>query len=163
MKRLIILTLWLVGCGGHPHKLKIDPAFQPIYDRFLKDAAEHGVNLRVDDLTIQFGDLGGPSESGTLFGRCDQGSDQTPTVTINTNRLIPQWDQQNAQGQESLIYHELGHCVLKRDHDSSRINETNRYGTFLIPKSVMTPSRPSDFFYLIWHEHYLTELFTRRE
>jgi len=54
-------------------------------------------------------------------------------------------------GKEELIFHELGHCELKRDHDEEMIG--NR------PKSIMYPTTFGDTpAYQEFHEEYIKEL-----
>jgi len=61
------------------------------------------------------------------------------------------WNNSNEGEREEIIFHELGHCVLGRDHDNNIIEA---YG---VPKSIMYP-------YVFWfafeqhREYYTSEL-----
>lgn len=65
-----------------------------------------------------------------------------------------QWDKLDTAQREEMMYHELGHCVLRRDHRS----DTNP--TTHIPSSMMYPNILPGKVYLAHKEAYLRELFT---
>lgn len=53
---------------------------------------------------------------------------------------------------EELIFHELGHCILNKDHDESK--DSNRR-----PKSIMYPVTITDSIYRENRTEYINELF----
>lgn len=68
------------------------------------------------------------------------------------------WESSDLYDQESLLFHELAHCVYGIDHDNAT------YPTFLDnyrPKSIMYPYVFDDYKY--HRDEYITELFTKIE
>ncbi len=82
--------------------LGIDADFQTTVDRFEEEAAIRGITVNLNGLDIQYGDTDG------AFGLC-----YTSTKNIVLNRFL-----QTASDDllSEIILHELGHCVLGRDH-----------------------------------------------
>lgn len=75
----------------------------------------------------------------------------TKTVVIYTQS----WDGLNEDGKKALLYHEWGHCLLRRDH----VDDIN-YVTYC-PKSIMYPYvEPFKNCYGKHQESYNRELFT---
>jgi hypothetical protein len=66
------------------------------------------------------------------------------------------WDQADTYERESLLFHELGHCVLDKDHNSEMISEY--YFLNYRPKSIMHPY--SFYQYRLYRDAYIKELFT---
>ena len=54
---------------------------------------------------------------------------------------------------ELLVFHELGHCILRRGHTT----QTTQLG---VPVSIMYPSVMPDVFYKNYRHYYIFELFT---
>lgn len=146
MKFLVFLLL--ASCGqpfNHAHVLSIPQEFAPYYESFLLEARNRGVNLYVDDLEITFHALPDPT-----VGRCTKGS-ATPVVVIDPTA----WQSFTTSDREELIFHELGHCLLNRDH----IDGTVTLGGVTIPSSVMsTYDFPGEIYYA-YRDYYLNELF----
>lgn len=160
MGKLILLAGLLTGCAkSHLEVLSIPETFQPIYQRFLRDAKTHEHELTVTDLIIRFGDLGGIEGNGSsLNGNCHTETDSTPIITITNNpHALFQWFTASYADQEDLLYHELGHCLLLRAHNPSVI-EVNGVS---IPISIMTPDLINSFIYEQNRTHYIDELFLR--
>ena len=82
--------------------LGIDPDFQTTVDRFEEEVAIRGIAVNLNGLDIQYGDTDG------AFGLC-----YPSTKNIVLNRFL-----QNSSDdlRNEIILHELGHCVLGRDH-----------------------------------------------
>lgn len=98
--------------------------------------------IRMPSIKVKFSNK---MEAG---GTCLRRNGRTPVITINKKAWITMTDSQR----EQLMFHELGHCVLNRDH----CDKAN-YGQ---PMSLMhTDKYVGDRFY---HEHrhwYYIELF----
>lgn len=95
-------ALVLFGCG---HTARIDPAFLEYVDDF-----ESHIGVAVTDTDIVFDELDGPT-----LGYCITGQ---ATNEIHIDRKS--WSMMTKDGQEQLIYHELGHCVLGLEHNNLR-------------------------------------------
>lgn len=59
---------------------------------------------------------------------------------------------------EIILFHELGHCELKREHDKSLAKPSdNRFVAF----SIMYPTIINADDYILFYDHYMLELFGR--
>jgi len=104
----------MAGC-----KKKIDFVYrvpqelEPYVQKFISEAKSRGRDIVINNLIIQY-------ENSPSFPYCaasnviSSGNDVQKIVTVNGHAC---W-QNNAQ-LETLIFHELGHCILGRDHDMS--------------------------------------------
>src|SRR5690606_5162811 len=68
-------------------------------------------NFTVGDVPINFHD----PEEDEYQGVCYIYSDNSREIIIRKRW----WDAVNVDDRESLIYHELGHCKLDREHDNA--------------------------------------------
>lgn len=157
---IALIALMSTSCSrGHKHQLSIDPAFQSLYIQFLNDAAHNGRFLSVNDLIIRFEDLG-PIDSTRVGknGQCALETDKTPVISINTNPDGPfHWQYESATLKENLLYHELGHCVLHRLHNTAVWTAPDASN---IPVSIMFPTLINELSYIKYHAYYLNELFS---
>ena len=62
------------------------------------------------------------------------------------------WNKESDLRKEELINHEIGHCILNKDHDERMIEGSE------CPWSLMYPNTLSEECYRQYHEHYLREL-----
>jgi len=72
-----------------------------------------------------------------ILATCDQGSSGTLTIRVDFQK----WQGLTLAQQETVMFHELGHCVLKRDHNDADV----MWRGISIPASFMTPSLPESF------------------
>lgn len=140
------ILMFLFGCG-HPQQLTIDPTFQDLISRFEKDG-----NRTIKDLVVKFGYISTPGgKPGTyVVGECEQGLG-TPTVTI----LPAYWNSATDLQREELMYHELGHCILERDHVEEELSDG-------CPVSIMDPYTIEESCLIAHHAEYIKELFKGR-
>ncbi len=111
MKLLIFIALSinLYACGKGPNQ--IDPAFQALYDQFIVDANANGVHIDGDQgMVIKFGDLVDDDA-----GVCSGAGYGNGIITVDTGY----WPTMDSNGKETLLYHELGHCVLNEKHSDN--------------------------------------------
>jgi len=117
--RSILISLLLFGCareGGN----YINPVFLPYIREFNKICAPTPTNL-----VIGFGDL-----DGDVLAHC---LPSFTWITVDEKK----WNGSKTEDWRLwVIFHELGHCVLDRDHDTS-YNET-------CPTSIMFPYQFGD-------------------
>jgi len=137
----LILLMLAVGCGKPT--LQID-GFESYIDQFEKDALARGRNIKVEDLVISFMVRPIPGSNA----KCVKNPTQTPTILIDKNW----WENHDELDHISLIYHELGHCILNRSHDNELV-ENNR------PKSLMFYGGVEGFYLRDNQREYLNELF----
>ncbi len=158
MKTTILISLMLVGCErpGHIPIVNIAPEAQPFVNRFVQTAHAEGIQLEITDLQINFvNDIPSDRPGTTTLGECFMGGpDSTPHIRLNRSS----WVDMDELLHEALVYHELGHCILRREHDESFITDLGEG----IPKSIMYPYLLDEGVYLRHHDHYLIELFNWR-
>lgn len=157
MKNLLLILMsasFLTACGiqtKEHKKLNVDPELQPYVTQFQMKSG-----IQIDDLEVVFRPLG--INENTL-GYCQQSSRtvytnggltrneyNTPLIVINSDRW--NYDFANSPSdRELLMFHELGHCILKRGH-------SNNYQT-----SIMYPYHLGGQRYTNRYTSYLAELF----
>lgn len=125
--------------------LYIDPKVSGIFNSFKKDANKYKVTPNYGNLSIVFSEL--PLD---IAGRCNPFSN-----SIEINELT--WQFRSPHIQKALIYHELAHCALLRDHAYEEYTMLN----YSCPLSIMYPSiDPLYFCYQPLEDWYIKELFT---
>ena len=122
---LVAFILVLVGC-----KKKVEFVYQvpqelePYVQKFISEAKVRGRDIIINNLIIQY-------DNSTSFPYCaasnvvSSGNDVQKIITVNGHMC---W--QNTVQLETLIFHELAHCILGRDHDMSLLPKGD-------PKSIM--------------------------
>lgn len=117
--KYILIVLLLVGCDDYgilPVRYKVDPRLETYMDSFYKEAHARGINpshnVRVE--------IGEPSSKHAIGTTARRGLHITITIAdwhyenmIREHRDTPQMFD---AGMENLIFHEMGHAVLDREH-----------------------------------------------
>lgn len=163
MRTLILLTLMLLvtSCGvqvNSKHTQYLEGTkqyavsaseFEPYIASFEKEAAQtlEEPDFKVGDIPINFGDTTDEDYDGV----CNTYSDGTKEILIKKSW----WQSTDVTQREIMIYHELGHCRLGRDHDEER----RVAGTHTYKLSIMNPVIPSSADYVSQKNAYLTELY----
>jgi hypothetical protein len=137
------------GCGGATpstqNTVNIDPTFQPYVDRFVQTSTTNGTPVAITSLAVQFGVMDTSQERGL----CEIDANAVPTITVDQAA----WDVADDPAHESLLFHELGHCVLRRLH----LPTVEDNGT---PASLMYPYTMQDSVYLSNQDGFKKELFS---
>jgi ABC-type dipeptide/oligopeptide/nickel transport system ATPase component len=147
----VALALGFSGCGGaqatqtHTPTVAIDSQFQSVVDEFTTEAQAQGTPVTITDLIVQ----AVPSMSGETMGDCTQDPSGAMSPTVQISQII--WDSLDTDAQQELMYHELGHCLLNRDHSSDTNNN--------LPVSIMSPVFFGSAIYDANKAQYLYELF----
>lgn len=132
----------------HESFLQVDSSFQAYVSNFEQVAADEGTPLTITDLMVAFG----PTSSLNETGVCEWAENETPRIIVN-QRI---WNTLSDDDRQEVIFHELGHCVLRRVHQNG---EMPAYGGVTnIPVSVMYPYRISGTIYRDYMDHYHGEL-----
>lgn len=147
----ILLTQACAQKEGHESVLSIQEPFVSFVAEFERVSAQQGQAVAISDLIVEFGDTPSLNETGV----CIWSSDDTPRVVIN--QAI--WNTLNDDDREEVIFHELGHCILQRLHQNSRVNVA---GGGTRPQSVMYPVRIDGNTYMDNIADYQSELFSIR-
>jgi hypothetical protein len=160
-KTLFTCLIFLYACS---HKndftpvLSILPEFQPYVDSFVSAASERGYNITINNLIITY-----DSSISNIYcaysNVTSAANDVQKIIYVNPN--IHCW--QNHTQLETLIFHEMGHCILGRSHDTMRLPNGD-------PKSIMFPDDISVYSPCVYpigdscnklykRDYYLDELF----
>ena len=84
-----------------------------------------------------------------------RGTNQTPTIT-----LAPEWKTYESNLQEQIIYHELGHCVLNREHVTTKWSPSEIETD--VPASIMNATElDSNDLYTPYHDHFHARTFCK--
>lgn len=129
---------------------------------FQAEAAARGINITINNLIIEY-------DSRLPIYQCAKANvisdDPRIQKKISINPNIVCWN--NSQEQETLIYHELGHCILGRAHESALLPNSD-------PKSIMVENNISLYANCIYpidgepcdqsfkRQYYLDELFNQQ-
>jgi hypothetical protein len=126
--------------------LVIDPEFEPYVTRFVSLSQKTNRPMNSANVGIQFDDN---MDSQTL-GICSYGS-----MEIRINSKL--WKKLSPSSKEMLIFHELGHCILKRDHIEKSVLSSDARDTLQI--SLMASRVLRSIIYERNYETYISELF----
>ncbi len=148
MKPMLTLLFMLSGCATvEPGRYSVAIDFEPYVMSFKYEAHKHGRPYHIKYLDVRFG---ATDEIRDVVGTCTIGG-STPQIVINEEY----WMSATNATREILMYHELGHCVLYRQHS----NATSVVNGEIIPASVMNDFVIDDWYYDRYREYYMGELF----
>lgn len=152
-KLLVVISLAVLSASCAPAPITVDSGLQPYLDKFKQDGAQYGFTFDYPrGLTMKFvpmSEIAGGSSAGTTIGECSSGTDSVPLVRIGQEF----WTGADSFTREALVYHELGHCLLYRGHDTNILPSG-------IPESIMYPSILNSSVYSSNRAYYIRELFT---
>ena len=142
---LLCSVLTITACGG---PIRETPVYsvkvgQEYVDRFKAEAKHQGVTLSdTRNLITRFS-----NRPGNEIGRC--------IISLGQNTIVIDpgwWGGSSPTDQEELIYHELGHCWLKRMAHNNALTGTR-------PVSIMYYAHIDASIYLAHYDEYMAELF----
>jgi hypothetical protein len=128
-----MILLCLLGCTKDTEEesvavYDVPDEYQVVVDRFLEEATIRGIDLRIHNLIIR-------NDPQLAFDACGDCNSLDPNATSQKIiRLNPRGCWQNDLQLEALIFHELGHCILGREHTNELLPNGD-------PKSIMTPGK----------------------
>ena len=115
---LVLIAPVLNGCSNEEPapqpEYKVEREFLPYFNSFLARANNYGYSWDLSEygLTIQFG-TENQFDTTSYIGYCSgMNTDYGHDVFIDPEY----WEDANELDKERLIYHELGHCLLRREH-----------------------------------------------
>lgn len=105
--------------------LFVDNSLQEYFDRFAAEGAKRNVIVDYEEARVS----GYIKEINTpnVIGRCAHDPKKPNTVIVDRTY----WDSGTDLEREFLVFHELGHCVLNREH----LDEADAHGNCI---SIMT-------------------------
>jgi hypothetical protein len=110
-----LLILILSGCSKDENIYSVDGEFADYLQRFVHEGNIRGVSVNTSNLILEFI----PPSPGITF--CAQSiPGNTPHIQIV--KVDGCWTDQLDVNKELLIFHELGHALLGREHDNSTLS-----------------------------------------
>ena len=112
----LMLSIFVTGCSKDDDfnpVYNVPAEYQPFIDAFILEAAHRGYSLEINNLIIDYD----ATIEQPHCARCNSSSlekDIQKVVSINPNIKCWFTDEEH----ETLIFHELGHCILGRLHDN---------------------------------------------
>jgi hypothetical protein len=153
---LCILALVVVGCSKS-EPVKDYGVFAPYVEKFSQVAANEGRPVEIEQLRIRFGtadEVKGRSQVTAAIAICTY-YEEVPTIVVDQKW----WDEklpklENSENvAEQILFHEMGHCVLKRHH----VNEMDPVEQ--VPASIMYSKYIKGEVYEKHRSSYYRELF----
>lgn len=142
-----ISLLFFNAACGQPESLEktkkqayIEPEFEYFVDLF---ELEQKVTV---DIEMKFAKLELPSVGMCYYYQYQDGTREFVNIEIDPDY----WQSTSETRKEVLLFHELGHCVLGRDHDEQKVYYT-------VPKSIMYPYL-FEHAYQTYRSYYVEEL-----
>jgi len=161
---LVLIAILFSSCilavktsGPFPIKPGIDAALRPYVDRFQRYGHQYkGAGWHGHDVYVQFGDTSSfvvedPKLGNRVIGVCKTATGNAPNEIVIDNAT---WNSADQYEREALIFHELGHCAIDRQHEDAVDNDG-------IPISLMYPSLIVSAIYAPRRDYYIKELFSR--
>ena len=93
----------------------VDERLWPYFERFEEEGQLRNtpIDLRAARVTGQIEEIAQDADnSGQVLGQCNYRRNSQHQVTIDENF----WNRASDRGREFVVFHELGHCFLLRDH-----------------------------------------------
>lgn len=160
---IFIILIMLIGCGKQlkmdviSTSKNIDPKLQPYLDRFEIEAAAYGQKYDTSKLTMVVAS-GLSTTEEDVAGDClmiDGHPEQGFRIRINSELINnPIYGIDNV---EAVVFHELGHCLMNREHLNVTVRTTDDYNVYA---SLMNTSSGNDSNYINNRQAFIHELFT---
>lgn len=101
---IALILMYLLGCT----KSEIEPSAEPYVQNFLQECIKRGIRIHQTNIRVKFKRL----ENA-------QGHTNLVTKTIFIDPYSDGW----RYNPEALVFHEMGHLVLHRDHCNEVVNK----------------------------------------
>lgn len=160
MKFLLLFLLLIISCGKIPDQQiislskNIDPKLAPYLSRFELEAEAYNVQVNSSKLTMVIStellsDVAGDCLAAT--GHPELGQVIRISSSIIDNKLF------GIDNVENVVFHELGHCLLGREHKTETVLTTDGYHIY---DSIMNSGSGNDSNYINNRKAMIHELFT---
>ena len=170
MKIIFIGILFLVASCAQEMPESGDPRNRPydiknneliqFVDSFvdkLKESGRYKIHSsKFNYLITEFETIEWGNENPRMIGYCYRNGDGTKRI-IRINPVFWANNQDNFASKEELMYHELGHCILDRDHNDSKLIDGKT------PASVMNHYHIGQNSYEKYYVDYMVELFQNQD
>jgi hypothetical protein len=146
----IILLASTSACGKAPeaHIYRVDARVEPIVKEFIKDSG--GKITGITDLVVEFATVK-KIDDKDIIGLCFT-TESPPRIALDLNWFISQ----NDYGKKALLYHELGHCILRQSHRNGIL--ANKCKTSIMSEYVVGNKCLEDNY-----KYYIDELFSHAQ
>lgn len=153
MKKLIPFVLFLCSCGGgFNSEYSIEDDFIYYVRNF-----ETRMNTRIT-IDIRFSDSVSDDYVAVCYSYNPKKLSLKNYIEVNPRH----WEKLSDQEKELVIFHELGHCIFNRGHDSKMAyftsDQQRAYGVSSMPKSIMYPNVFKGSTYSTFKTYYHDEL-----
>ncbi|NBB19935.1 hypothetical protein GVN20_11285 [Runella sp. CRIBMP] len=131
MAKHTLLFLFLTICFGSCKKeadpeYRVPPEVEPYVQAFVKEAKLRGLELKIDNLIVEFAQ----PDANYICGMCKGVQAHQKHIILGIQEFC--WKEATTQTREGLVFHELAHCYLARLHTSKAFAD----GTYA---SLMNP------------------------
>jgi hypothetical protein len=138
------------SCASDNDEVVINSELMPYFDSFKTEARKRGIDFDPyrAKISTEIVNIAGTN----VIAQCKKYTGQSSIISVDANY----WKQATASDKEFYLYHELGHCFLKRNHLDAKDNEGNCI-------SIMHSSKDACRFYYdkLSRDNYLDELFKK--
>lgn len=110
---VLATNLCLIGCNKDYNQV-IEAELQEHFSNFEIEAAAHGIEIDISTIDIS-AYIENIETQGTL-GQCKSYSDGSQQVIVDEQY----WNRISNNDREYIVFHELGHCILKREHNDNK-------------------------------------------
>jgi hypothetical protein len=114
---LVFLAFLFSTCTSNNDEVVIDAELVPYFDSFKAEALKRGVDFDpyAAKISTEIINIAGTN----IIAQCKRYSGESSTISVD----VAYWNQASETDKEFYLYHELGHCFLKRSHlDSKDVN-----------------------------------------
>ena len=116
---MVGMILMLGSCGKDNSEVSIDDALLPYFGSFEQEATARGVDFSIYDANISGSIINISGDN--VIAQCTHSENAPSRVTVD----IDYWNIASEEEKEFYIFHELGHCFLKRVHDDRKDSAGN--------------------------------------
>lgn len=147
--RYLLVFLLLSSCGDRNFSpmLRVEFEYEKYVKIFEEESNKTNNHVEVKNLIVtSVSEIG-----GTIIAQCGKYWLPSPKITVSKKM----WDTLNETEKEMVFLHELGHCLLDRQHYDALTDIGD-------PASLMAPFIFSPLTYLNNKEYYIKELFENK-
>lgn len=153
---VLLVSIFIGGCSsdeGTPAEMaliNVDPEFQQYVDEFIEEATKRGQDIDFSDtgLTVQFSELALTEANGRCF---------FASHLIEINKA--DWVRFSPSFRTYLLFHELGHCELRRGHTNDKFQDQSWMSIMKGSPFIDPEGRIPVPFFGFRRDYYIDELF----
>lgn len=129
----LVLFSAVLGCQSssqpEPAQYSVPTELEPYIQSFREQASQRNVSVSTTNLIVTFG----ATQGEDICGQCVLESGKPPRITLNSDEYC--WKNASENERECLVFHELGHCLLKQTHKPDRF-PNGAYVSLMNPDDV---------------------------